>query len=910
MKKKLLLLPIMLLSFVSAFGQGYFGLSQFNYSGVIQGNSNVGFLADNRYKVDVVLGGFSLAGYNNHMFMNTMNMPSGWYSSFKDTTWTGHPNFGKIVVDQDSVDYYRANGANFFTIDDDNVARKVSLNNDIDLFNTLISISETRSIGFGIRQRNFVNIDHIAPEVISLSVNELEVPSLHDLDLSDQLLNLSFNSWMEFHGSYAQVFYNQGEHFIKAGGRIKLLKGLGSAYVYTDNVDYNFDNSDTAAYITGDFNYGYSNNLGSLVEALDNEVSFEDLAAQWQDNPVKAIGTLMQTGSRLGVGVDIGGVYEYRPNFEDYKYDMDGETDLWKRDENKYLFRAALSFNDIGGMRYDKGELSRDFAMRANVLDMAVFDNIAGPRSFDSTIVALADSGQLTFSPDNPSFYRMTLPTNMVIDLDYMVFKDLYVNFNSLINLTSKRNENKVHYNSYLSISPRYDNKWVGAAVPISWSQFMGLRVGTSLRFGPFFVGTGDLKPFFAPTKDKNLMGAEIYGGVRIPILYKTPKDRDGDKVSDKVEKKHRKEIREKSGDKKTEGCIDVPGVWEFKGCPDTDGDHIQDSEDSCIYDAGIPEFNGCPDTDGDKIIDKLDDCPEEAGLEEFNGCPDTDGDGIMDKEDDCPEEAGLAEFNGCPDKDGDGIMDKEDDCPNDAGTKEFNGCPDRDGDKIIDIDDLCPDDAGPLENQGCPDTDKDGIFDFLDNCPEKAGPKENGGCPWPDTDEDGILDKDDECPLNPGPKANKGCPYTDTDGDGVKDKDDECVNTPGPVDNNGCPVIEEVDLAIINAAFENLEFETGKSVIKESSHESLDSLASLLVRKPDWLLEIVGHTDNVGAAQNNLILSKQRAQAVATYLNQRGVPEEHMIVMFFGEEKPIADNNTKEGRQKNRRVEMTIVFK
>ena len=186
------------------------------------------------------------------------------------------------------------------------------------------------------------------------------------------------------------------------------------------------------------------------------------------------------------------------------------------------------------------------------------------------------------------------------------------------------------------------------------------------------------------------------------------------------------------------------------------------------------------------------------------------------------------------------------------------------------------------------------------------AGPEENRGCPWPDTDGDGLLDKDDKCPYNPGPPENDGCPYTDTDGDGIIDKDDDCVNTPGPIENNGCPVI---DIEIIKLAFDNLQFKTSKAIILESSFESLEGLAQYLIDNPDFRITIAGHTDSQGKAQTNLILSKKRAEAVRDFLVQRGVSTERIIVQFFGEERPVDTNDTPEGRQNNRRVEMEIIF-
>ena len=82
-----------------------------------------------------------------------------------------------------------------------------------------------------------------------------------------------------------------------------------------------------------------------------------------------------------------------------------------------------------------------------------------------------------------------------------------------------------------------------------------------------------------------------------------------------------------------------------------------------------------------------------------------------------------------------------------------------------------------------------------------------------------------------------------------------------------------------------------------------------MLIKKPTWKLEITGHTDNAGDDDSNLILSKKRAEAVKTYLVGKGIDTSRFVILYFGESKPIADNSTAEGRAKNRRVEMKIVF-
>ena len=883
MKKQLLIFLTVVLCFANGiFAQDYMGYRQSNYSGVSGGDLNPATIADSRFVVDVTLGGFSTSAYNDHLYFNPHLMPYWWTQSFngddpKVDAWLNDPDFGKIIPSEDANVVQNADQGNFFEFDNPKgLARRAYVESNIDILNAMVTINRKMAVSIGIKNRTFLNVDHLSDQLLTLAVNGLEYEDLWNKSLNDELVNLSFNSWMEYNLGFAMSVIDEEEHFLKAGVKVKFLQGLGALYLYSDEIRYNLLNDDTLQGISGIFDYGYSSNIDQYWDASSS--TYTGGSGELSDPLDPASGALTfndiyQLQSKLGLGFDIGVIYEWRPDWEEYKYDMDGETNLWRRDQNKYKLRFSFAINDIGGMRYEKSLNSRNFAVDidannpSEVLSLFQFDDTKGLESFNANVDTLVSDGGAEYLEDknSSSSFFMNLPTHINMGVDYHIWKDFYLNARGTIGFQMNKNADKVRYPSMISVTPRYDFAWAGLSVPISYSGMYGARAGLGFRAGPVIFGTGDLRWVFAPGKDKKIRGADLYVALKIPILYGAPKDADLDKVSDKMDL-----------------CIDTPGVWEFKGCPDTDGDGIQDSEDSCPNEPGPKEFNGCPDKDGDKIIDKEDDCPDVAGLAEFKGCPDTDGDKIMDKEDDCPTVAGIALFNGCPDTDGDGLKDS---------------------------DDLCPEVAGPIENQGCPDTDNDGIFDYLDECPTEAGPRENRGCPWPDTDGDGLLDKDDKCPYNAGPAKNDGCPYIDTDGDGVLDKDDDCVNVPGVPENNGCPKIEVEEQEIINTAFDNLEFETSKAVIKESSYESLEKLAELLIKKSDWKLKIAGHTDSQGAEQSNLILSKKRAEAVRDFLVQRGIDTDRLFVQYFGEEKPIDTNDTPEGRQRNRRVEMTIVF-
>ena len=263
-------------------------------------------------------------------------------------------------------------------------------------------------------------------------------------------------------------------------------------------------------------------------------------------------------------------------------------------------------------------------------------------------------------------------------------------------------------------------------------------------------------------------------------------------------------------------------------------------------------------------------------------------------------------------DTDGDGLADIEDECPLWAGPARMKGCPDLDKDMITDKDDKCPEVAGLSKHFGCPDSDGDDLPDQLDDCPEEAGPKENNGCPIIDTDGDGVMDPDDNCPNEPGLVENKGCPKVilDSDGDGVMDSDDKCPTTFGPKSNNGCPEISKEDKEILTFAIQNIEFEISRATLKATSFQILDQIKDILNRYPDYNITISGHTDNIGSAEKNLILSENRARACYSYLLQQGVDASRIKYIGYGETQPIADNRYKNGRQLNRRVEFNIYLK
>jgi len=156
-----------------------------------------------------------------------------------------------------------------------------------------------------------------------------------------------------------------------------------------------------------------------------------------------------------------------------------------------------------------------------------------------------------------------------------------------------------------------------------------------------------------------------------------------------------------------------------------------------------------------------------------------------------------------------------------------------------------------------------------------------------------------------------------DDDSDGVANKFDKCPGTqPNTiVDGAGCPlktpvpqqiIITEEDKRVVGEAIKNLEFDLGKSTIKERSYATLNRVAGLLVEK-NFSLKLAGHTDDTGSMALNLRLSKERAEAVKSYLVSQGANPSRIEATGYGPNQPIASNKTADGRQQNRRVEFTL---
>jgi outer membrane protein OmpA-like peptidoglycan-associated protein len=285
---------------------------------------------------------------------------------------------------------------------------------------------------------------------------------------------------------------------------------------------------------------------------------------------------------------------------------------------------------------------------------------------------------------------------------------------------------------------------------------------------------------------------------------------------------------------------------------------------------------SGSADPDGDGLTN---DQEKQFGTDPKN--PDTDGDGISDG-----DEVNVYHTNPLKkDTDGDGLSDYDE-------IFKYHTDPlkvDTDGDGLSDYDEVMKYHTDPLK----PDTDGDGLTDGEEVLKYHTDPLK------PDTDGDGLTDGQEVLKYKTNPLK------ADTDGGGVDDGVEVKRGT-NPLDpSDDFPKKEELKVEVGKSiALEGVTFASGSANLTKESETVLEKAYNTLAQNPALMVEIQGHTDNVGRRASNVKLSQGRADAVKAWLVAKGVAASRISTKGYGPDKPVALNVTAEGRAKNRRIE------
>jgi len=285
----------------------------------------------------------------------------------------------------------------------------------------------------------------------------------------------------------------------------------------------------------------------------------------------------------------------------------------------------------------------------------------------------------------------------------------------------------------------------------------------------------------------------------------------------------------------------------------------------------------------------------------------DSDGDGLTNK---IEKQLGTDRKN--PDTDGDGLTDGDE--VSTYMTNPLKG--DSDGDGLGDLDEINVHKTDPNKK----DSDKDGLDDGAEITKYVTDPLK------PDTDKDGLTDYDEVMTYMTDPKAD------DTDADGLSDSQEIQLHKTDPLkvdtDNGSIDDLAEINRGTdpFNAeddipaeemltikesehiVLEGVVFNSGSADLLLESEEILMKAYNTLKVYPEIKIEIRGYTDNTGSRAFNMKLSQKRADAIRDWLINKGIAPERLTAKGLGPDNPIAPNDTKEGRQQNRRIEFVRI--
>ncbi len=283
---------------------------------------------------------------------------------------------------------------------------------------------------------------------------------------------------------------------------------------------------------------------------------------------------------------------------------------------------------------------------------------------------------------------------------------------------------------------------------------------------------------------------------------------------------------------------------------------------------------SGSADPDGDGLTND-----EEKALGTDKRKADSDGDGLKDGEEVKTTNTDALKA----DSDGDSLSDG-----NEVNLHKTNpNAVDSDGDTLSDSQELNTTKTDPLKA----DTDGDTLPDGDEVNTRKTDPLKM------DTDGDTLNDGDEVSRYMTDPLK------ADTDGGTIGDGVETGRGT-NPLDAAD-DVKEEIKVEVGKAiVLDGIVFETGKSAITPESESVLEKAYNTMFQNPEIGVEIHGYTDNVGKKASNMKLSQARADAVKEWLVAKGISAERIATKGFGPENPVAPNDTKENKQKNRRIE------
>lgn len=469
------------------YAQQWSGIQASNYAGTNVIYQNPARIADSRHKLYVNLVGNSF-WITNSFF--AWNRDFAYWAMFSgDVPDEYLTPSGKVIFDKSYFDLADA-------------SKRVSM----------YAISEVRgpAIMYSINAKNSIAVQTRlrtggSVENMSAALGALVYRGINNAPVTGEAINVAGtrsngHSFAELGVTYARVLTDEeDENFLSVGLSVKRMVGIFAGYGVSHTGSYRMIkdprnpqlNTVQVENVTG--NYGF----------VPKEV-LKNATVDWLWN---------DAAPSYGLGVDIGVVYEYRPNIDKY-ISRRKRTVTVDATQNKYLFRIGASLMDIGKLHF----ATRTYAVNASTSSLTPrdFPPNSSLSDISNTIIANLKGKEVGMDEHFPT----TLPTTLQIQADYLLKKNVYVGATWVQNLTNQQAFG-LKVPSSLSLVPRYEHKHVEWSLPlVLFDDYTKFAFGTALRIGPFWLGTDNLGSLLNLGKPR---GLDAYFALAVPIYQKKP---------------------------------------------------------------------------------------------------------------------------------------------------------------------------------------------------------------------------------------------------------------------------------------------------------------------------------------------------------------------------------------------------
>lgn len=440
----------------TAISQSFPGYNTSNHAGIYGVLSNPASAAGYRYKWDVNIIGADVKGGNTYVRIPKsviFNVPDSFRRNqdyFLDTTANRKQNGWAMA--------------------------------EIMMPSVLYAIDEKQSVSFVWRMRSSASGGNLPTPLANFFGNDFPNLQYQGKNLTIEQAAVSAHIWNELGFSYARVIKEGYTSRWKAGITVKLLSGVAAGYASVVNTSFVLNNRRNADITSGTMHYGYN-------EGLDT----------WKNPDISNV-KLFQNN---GVGVDLGVIYEYRP-------DNGGFGAYEGSDADDYKVRIGVSLTDIGRIKYKKAPNNTDLDLRKEDItprDITYRDK--------ESLKQYSTRLNNYFTPiGGDSTFNMTLPAALNLMGDYNIDGRFFVSANAVIALNAgKKDITKTYALTQLLITPRYETDLFGAYMPVVINHNGQADIGAGVRIGPLIIGSYSL---FTNLFQRRINHADAFVALRV----------------------------------------------------------------------------------------------------------------------------------------------------------------------------------------------------------------------------------------------------------------------------------------------------------------------------------------------------------------------------------------------------------